>query len=105
MTWPMRVWLFVTMVNGPLAAVLAWDEFGARVSRAAAMRRLKKGGCGRREHPASRSTCGMPIAARIDIFEGYEYRFHQWVCDQHARDAERRGSGRRFRVEWLQAQT
>ncbi len=97
----MRVWLFVSLVNGPLVAVMAWDHLGAQVSRAAARRRLRKGGCGRREHPASRSTCGMPIAARIEIFEGYEYRFHQWVCHEHALDAERRTSGPRFRVEWL----
>jgi hypothetical protein len=42
--------------------------------------------------------CGQPIAARIDLYQGYEYRFHQWVCDEHNRDARSRARGFRYQV-------
>jgi hypothetical protein len=37
--------------------------------------------------------------ARIDLYQGYEYRFHQWVCDEHTRDAKARSRGFKYQVE------
>jgi hypothetical protein len=47
--------------------------------------------------------CGMPIAACLDLYEGDRYRFFRWLCDGHARDAERRARGGLYRIEWLSA--
>jgi hypothetical protein len=45
--------------------------------------------------------CGMPIVAHMDIYGAYGYKFFQWLCDEHARDGERRMRGGLYRIEWL----
>ena len=41
---------------------------------------------------------GQPIASRIDVYQGYEYRFHEWLCDEHARDGRARARGFSYRI-------
>ena len=98
----MKVLLFMIVFNGPLVAVLAGDVVGSRLSLKRAQRALARGRCERRVPGIPGGICGRPIAARVDVYEGYEYRFQQWVCHEHAADAERRVLGRSCRVEWME---
>ena len=97
----MKVLLFMIVFNGPLVAVFAGDLVGARLSLRRSRRALARGHCARRVPGTPGGTCGRPIAARVDVYQGYEYRFEQWVCHEHATDAERRARGRSYRVDWI----
>jgi hypothetical protein len=60
--------------------------------------------CGQCQKPDSSSPnhiCGMPIVAHMDVYGAYGYKFFQWLCDEHARDGERRLRGGMYRIEWL----
>ena len=95
----MRLWLFIVTVNGPLAALVAADLRASWFSEHRARRAFKAGRCQRKVPGLPGGVCGQPITARIDLYQGYEYRFHQWVCDEHTRDAKARERGFKCRVE------
>jgi hypothetical protein len=94
----MRMWLFIVTINGPLAALLFFDFRDSFTSERRARRAFKKGRCMRKVPGVPGGICGQPIAARIDLYQGYEYRFHQWVCEEHNRDARARARGFRYQV-------
>ena len=93
------MWLFIFVINGPLAALLFFDFRDSFTSERRARKAFKKGRCQRAVRGVPGGICGQPIVARIDLYQGYEYRFHQWVCDEHTRDAKVRERGFRYRVE------
>ena len=94
-----RVVLFILMVNGPLAALMFADFRASAMSERRARKAFKAGVCQRTMPGLPGGTCGQPIAARIDIYQGYEYRFHEWVCEEHQRDARLRKRGFSYRVD------
>lgn len=87
------------VINGPLAALLFVDFRESFTSERRARRAFKRGTCQRVVPGLPGGECGQPIVARIDLYQGYEYRFHQRVCDEHTRDAKVRARGFRYRVE------
>ncbi len=95
----MRQWLFILAINGPLAALLFADFRDSFTSERQARKAFKRGRCQREVPGIPGGACGQPIVARIDLYQGYEYRFHQWVCDEHTRDAKVRARGFRYRVD------
>ena len=94
----MRVVLFMAIVNGPLAALLLADFRDSIMSERRARKAFAAGRCQRKVPGLPGGICGQPIASRIDVYQGYEYRFHQWVCDEHSRDATLRQRGFSYRV-------
>ena len=94
-----RIALFMVMVNGPLAALMFADFRASAMSERRARKAFKAGRCQRKVPGVPGGTCGQPIVSRIDVYQGYEYRFHQWVCDEHSRDATLRSRGFNYRVE------
>jgi hypothetical protein len=94
-----RLALFMVMVNGPLAGILLIDFRDSVLSERRARKALSKGRCQRKIPSLPGGVCGQPISARIDLLQGYEYRFHEWVCDEHTRDARLRARGFTYRVE------
>lgn len=92
-------WLFIFVINGPLAALLFFDFRASFTSERRARKAFNRGTCQREVKGLPGGVCGQPIVARIDLYQGYEYRFHQWVCDEHTRDAKVRARGFRYRVE------
>jgi hypothetical protein len=62
---------------------------------------LERGRCERKVPTLPGKTCGMPLVACVELYEGDAYHFFQWVCDEHARDASRRVKGSLVRVDWL----
>ena len=95
----MRIWLFIVMVNGPLVVLLAFDFRDSWTSEHRARKGFTAGRCQRKVPGIPGGICGQPITSRIDLYQGYEYRFHQWVCDEHTRDATARSRGFRYKVE------
>ena len=95
----MRVVLFIAVVNGPLAALLFADFRASALSERRARKAFRAGHCQRKVQGVPGGICGQPIVSRIDVYQGYEYRFHQWVCDEHSRDATLRARGFNYRVE------
>lgn len=93
-----RVVLFITIVNAPLAALLFADFRGSLMSERRARKEFAAGVCKRKVPGLPGGTCGQPITSRIDVYEGYEYRFHEWLCDDHARDGRARSKGFCYRV-------
>lgn len=100
----MKVALVMALCNGPIAAVLALDILQGSRSDRHAEKALGKGICqaGSRWLPGHR--CGQPAAARLDLFEGYEYRFFKCLCDEHELEARRRMRGMAYRVNALAAE-
>ena len=94
-----RLTLFMVMVNGPLAGVLLLDLHGSVMSERKARKARAKGRCQRRIPSLPGGVCGQPIVARFDLLQGYVYRFHEWVCEEHTRDARLRARGFTYRVE------
>lgn len=94
----MRIALFMFLVNGPLAALLVADFSDSAMSERRARRMFKAGRCMRKVPGLPGGQCGQPIAARVDVYQGYEYRFHEWVCDEHQRDGQLRQRGFNYRV-------
>lgn len=94
----MRVVLFMVLVNGPLAALLFADFRDSALSERRARKAFKAGRCQRKVPGLPGGTCGHPITARVDVYQGYEYRFHEWVCDEHRRDGRLRQRGFSYRV-------
>ena len=94
----MRLWLFVAVVNGPLAALLIADLRDSWASEHRA-RKHAGHGCMRAVPGIPGGVCGQPATARIDVWHGYEYRFQEWVCDEHTRDARVRQRGFSYRVD------
>ena len=88
----------MVMVNGPLAALLFADFHDSFMSERRARKALANGRCQRKVHGLPGGVCGQPISSRIDLYQGYEYRFHEWVCDEHSRDANARARGFSYRV-------
>jgi hypothetical protein len=64
-------------------------------------RAFKIGACQKADDASPNKMCGMPIVAHMDIYGAYGYKFFQWLCDEHARDGERRMRGGLYRIEWL----
>ena len=95
---PVRVVLFIAVVNGPLAALLFADFRSSFMSERRARKAYAKGYCQRKVPGIPGGICGQPIASRIDVYQGYEYRFHEWLCDEHARDGRARSKGFTYRV-------
>lgn len=95
----MEVLLFMLLVNGPLAWVVLSDTYESAMSERKAVRARERGTCQRKVSWVPGRVCGQPIVARVDVYEGYEYRFLQWLCHEHATDVERRDSARRVVVD------
>ena len=72
-----------------------------RVDKARKERAFKTGQCQKPVAASPNRICGQPIAAHMDIYGAYGYKFFQWLCDEHARDGERRARGGAYRIEWL----
>ena len=64
-------------------------------------RAFRLGLCQKPDERSPNHVCGMPIAAHMDIYGAYGYKFFQWLCDEHACDGERRMRGGLYRIEWL----
>jgi hypothetical protein len=96
--WFVRVVLFIIVVNGPLAALLFADFKDSMMSERRARKALAAGVCKRKVPGLPGGRCGQPVTSRIDVFQGYEYRFHEWLCDEHARDGKARSKGFSYRV-------
>lgn len=62
---------------------------------------FRRGRCQKPDGTSPDRMCGMPIVAHMDIYSAYGYKFFQWLCDEHARDGERRMRGGLYRIEWL----
>ena len=90
--------LFIIVVNGPLAALLFADFRDSMLSERRARKAHATGVCKRKVPGLPGGVCGQPLASRIDVFQGYEYRFHEWLCDEHARDGRARAKGFSYRV-------
>ena len=82
--WLVRVVLFIVVVNGPLAALLFADFRDSLMSERRARKALAAGVCKRKVPGLPGGRCGQPVTSRIDVFQGYEYRFHEWLCEEHA---------------------
>jgi hypothetical protein len=97
----MKVALVMALCNGPIAVVLALDILQGSRSGKHAERALAKGVCqaGSRWLPGHR--CGQPTTATLELYEGYEYRFFQCLCDEHEVEARRRMRGTAYRVNAL----
>lgn len=95
----MRVLLFMALVNGPLAWIVLSDLWESMTNERKADRARQKGTCQRKVSWIPGNVCGQPIVARMDVYEGYEFRFFQWLCHEHATDVERRDSARRIVVD------
>ena len=95
----MKVFLFMALVNGPLAWVLVADFLDSRNHEARAERAFAKGLCQARARWLPGHSCGQPIVARLDVYEGYEYRFFRWLCEEHAGEASRRAPGSTYRLD------
>ena len=65
-------------------------------------RAFRLGQCQKPDGTSPNSICGMPIVAPMDLYGADGYKFFQWLCDEHARDGERRMRGGLYRIEWLQ---
>lgn len=64
-------------------------------------RAFRTGQCQKPDPTSPNRICGMPIVAEMDVYGAYGYKFFQWLCDEHARDGERRMRGGLYRIEWL----
>jgi hypothetical protein len=95
-----RVALVMALCNGPVAAVLALDIWGGGHSEEKAEKALELGRCQARAAWLP-GACNQPVAARLDVFEGYEYRFFKCLCAEHATDAARKLKGAAYKVDWL----
>lgn len=95
---PVRVVLFIAIINGPLAALLIADFRDSILSERRARKAFAKGGCQRKVAGLPGGRCGQPIVSRVDVYQGYEYRFHEWLCDEHSRDGRARSQGFSYRV-------
>lgn len=93
-----KVLLFMLLCNGPLAGVILADSIDSHRSENRADKALAKNRCeaGSRWLPGRR--CGQPVVARLDVYEGYEYRFFKCLCEEHSIEAERRMAGPSYRV-------
>ena len=96
--WIVRVVLFIVIVNGPLAALLIADFRDSLMSERRARKAFAAGRCRRKVPGVPGGECGQPLSARVDAYQGYEYRFHEWVCEEHARDGRVREKGFSYRV-------
>ena len=95
---PVRVVLFIVVINGPLAALLFADFRDSIMSEHRAKKAFAAGRCQRKVSGLPGGVCGQPIASRIDVYQGYEYRFHEWLCDEHSRDGRARAKGFSYRI-------
>lgn len=97
----MEVALVMLLCNGPLAWVIVAELMGDRRSEARAQKALARNECqaGSRWLPGRR--CGQPVVARLDIKDGYEYRFFRCLCEEHTTEAQRRAVGPSYRVARL----
>ena len=95
----MKVFLFMALCNGPLAWVLVADFLDSRNHEARAERAFAQGRCQARARWLPGHSCGQPIVARLDVYEGYEYRFFKWLCEEHSGDALRRATGSTYRLD------
>ena len=91
--------LFMAVCNGPVAWVLVADLLDSRNHEARAERAFSRGRCQAGSRWLPGHSCGQPIAARLDVYEGYEYRFFRWLCEEHAGQAQRRASGSSYRLD------
>jgi hypothetical protein len=64
-------------------------------------RGFRAGRCQKPDGTTPDRICGMPIVAHMDVYGAYGYKFFKWLCDEHARDGERRMRGGLYRIEWL----
>lgn len=99
MDW--EVLLFVTAMNGPLTAIVVAVFLSPWLGRRRIQKALAQGRCQKQVAGSPGGICGMPIAARMDVYEAYEYRFFQFLCYEHALDAERKARSRLYTIEWL----
>ena len=72
-----------------------------RIDKTRKERAFRTGLCQKPDASSPNRICGMPIAAEMDIYGAYGYKFFQWLCDEHARDGERRMRGGLYRIERL----
>ena len=100
-----KVLLFMLLCNGPLAWVILADSIESKRSEAHAAVALAKNRCQAGSWWLPGSRCGQPVAARLDLYEGYEYRFFKWLCEEHTLQAQRAGGGPSFRVDRLSGST
>lgn len=98
-----KVLLFMLLCNGPLAWVILADSIESRSSESRAEAALAKNRCQAGSWWLPGSRCHQPVVARLDLYEGYEYRFFRWLCEDHATDAERRSRGATYRIDRLPA--
>ena len=96
-----KVLLFMLLCNGPLAAVLLTDSVQSHRSELRAQAALSSSRCQAGSRWLPGRSCNQPAVARLDVYEGYEYRFFRCLCDEHARDAERRMAGPTYRLSSL----
>jgi hypothetical protein len=99
----MKVALVMALCNGPVASILVLDLLGSGRSEARAEKALKANRCQARSRFLP-GACGQPVVARLDVHEGYEYRFFKCLCEEHATDAQRRSRGPSYRVQRLETQ-
>lgn len=91
----MNLPLWILGVLGISALVSHWTD------RWRKERAFRAGRCQKPDETTPDHICGMPIVAHMDVYGAYGYKFFQWLCDEHARDGERRMRGGLYRIEWL----
>jgi hypothetical protein len=96
-----KVLLFMVLCNGPLAWVIVADRVESRRSEGRAQAALATNRCQAGSWWLPGSRCGQPVVARLDLYEGYEYRFFKWLCEDHAEEAHRRSRGPSYRIDRL----
>lgn len=97
----MALLLFMNLPVAILALLGASYLVSHQVDERRKERAFRQGRCQKPLDAAPGNECGMPIVAHMDVYSAYGYKFFQWLCDEHARDGERRMRGGLYRIEWL----
>jgi hypothetical protein len=97
----MALWLFMNLPVALLGLIGLTSLVSHRLDAIRKERAFRAGLCQKPDDTSPNKICGMPIVAHMDVYSAYGYKFFQWLCDEHARDGERRMRGALYRIEWL----
>lgn len=86
------------LCNGPLAWIIVLDYRSSGRSEARAEKAFALDRCQAKSSWLPGHRCNQHVVARLDLFEGYEYRFFKCLCEEHATEAQRRMTGPSYRL-------
>jgi hypothetical protein len=101
----MALLLYMNLPVVILTLLGACAFFSYRIDKTRRDRAFKTGRCQKPDSTSPDRICGMPIVAHMDVYGAYGFKFFQWLCDEHAREGERRLRGGMYRIEWLREGT